>query len=191
MIWRYHFTTLLLLLGTVLRADSLATLTVIVPRLEGARTAFEIYERNKYDRVIARADSGQDVSLAPDRYNVRVIEESRRGLREVWRHNIEVKGKVRLKAGFGPPTVRVRIIDNITSTIPHGVVFRSRKKHQASYPLPFNAYTRLPTGWYSVEVLKENRVVSTSKLSLERELDGILLENLTVKWVVEESLPGE
>jgi len=185
MMWRFHLTTLLFLLGSIVRADLLATLTVTVPKLNDTYTVFEVYERNKYDRVIARAECGHEVSLAPDRYNIRIIEESKRGLREMWHYNIDARGTVHLKTKFGPPTVRVRIIDNPSLSMPHTIVFRSIRKKRTSYPLPLNTYTRLPTGTYTVDVLRENRVVSTSKVTLERELDGTLKDDLTIEWVVE------
>jgi hypothetical protein len=176
---------LLLLVGPVLRAESLATLTVTVPKAKETHTVFEVYERNKYDRIIARADCENEVSLAPDRYNIRIIEESKRGLREIWLYNIEAHGTVRLKAKFGSPTVRVRIIDNSSTGLPHTVLFRNRKNRKALYSLPLNIYTRLPTGRYTVEVLREKKVVSTSELTLERELDGTLTDKLKIEWIVD------
>jgi hypothetical protein len=161
----------------------LATFTVTVPRLKEARTTFEVYERNKYDRVIARAECGQEVSLAPDRYNVRIIEESRRGFREIWRYNIKTNATSRLKAEFGPPTVRVQIMDNPSISVPHTVVFKSNQKNRTSYLLPLNTYTRIPTGTYTVNVLRENVVVSIARIKVERELNGTLKDDLRIEWM--------
>jgi hypothetical protein len=183
MIWRFNLTTIWLLLGTLLHADSLATLTVTVAPLKDTRTVFEVYERNKYDRIIARAECGDEVSLAPDRYNVRIIEESKRGLREIWQYNIEATGTVRLKAKFGPPTVRIQILDNPSISVPRTIVFKSTRKHRPSYSLPLNTYTRIPTGTYTVNVISGNKVVSSTLITLERELDGTLKDDLTIEWV--------
>jgi hypothetical protein len=183
MMARIYFTTVLFLLGTLLQADSLTTFTVTVPRLKETHSAFEVYERNRYDRPIARAECGQEVSLAPDRYNVRIIEESKRGLREIWRYDVETIGTTHLKAKFGPPTVRVQIIDNPSIGVPPTVVFRSTLNHPNSYTLPVNSYTRIPTGTYTVEVISDNIVVWSTSITIERELNGVLQTDRTVLWM--------
>ena len=179
---RIYLTILVLILSTSLRAEPLSTFTVTVPITKETHTTFEIYERNNYDRVITRAQCGHEVLLAPDRYNVRIIEESKRGLREIWRYNVETPNTQNLKLKFSEPTARVQITQDSSSESSR-IVFKSKRGHRKNYSIPANKYVRIPLGLYKIDVAKKNRIISAGLIRVDRELNGLLQNDLTLKWI--------
>jgi hypothetical protein len=154
-----------------LALPKLIEITIETPKVAENDTyyTFEVYELNNFQRPLLSGITNFALPVQPGRYNIRVIEESPRGLREIWFHDLKINNHKTIKAQFPSPTVRVQLLTQ--SIVKPKIVFQTPSQEFILLP---GSYHRLPVGQYAIRVYTEDLLIETRAVDLKRETVMIL-----------------